>query len=39
MDRIQLIANKLHNLIDEMSITQHEFVNATDEVQIQRDWD
>ena len=38
MDRIQIIANKLHKLIDEENINELEFINATDEVRIQLDW-
>lgn len=38
MDRIQKIANIFHKIIAEDKITEDEFINATDEVRIQRNW-
>ena len=37
-DKIQQIANKLHILIEEEKIKEMDFLNAVDEVRIQRNW-
>ena len=37
-DKIQQIVNKLHILIEEEKIKEMDFLNAVDEVRIQRNW-